>query len=418
MPRMLHKPTPSGSARKVFIATPTYGDVGSGYAFAMFHVELTLKGYGIDCEIAIYSGDCHVDDARNRLVRDFLETDCTDLFFIDADMRFEPDSISEILQYNRDIVAATYPLKQEGESFPVRFLDRQLYADEDGLIEVESVPTGFLCIRRNVLEDLASKAEKFMPKSDKRSPLPCIFERQINDGMRWGGDYTFCRKARAAGYKIYLDPDHYFEHAGEHQYAGRCSSWIKKANGIKLPGLQDVIEGSTKESLYTELFNEWDNQYALSPAGLCALSELVRQLPNGSKVLETGSGLSTLVMAASNPGIEIESLETDVKWIDKIMGVADSHHLKNITVYNVPLVDGWYDIDLLSDYDLVLIDGPKRADGDRAIALEYCTNAQYIFVDDAEDNDHMDPVSKFCDAANFDLYVLGTNRRFAIGKKS
>jgi acetone carboxylase gamma subunit len=41
----------------------------------------------------LLSGNCHVDDARNSVVREFLASDCTELVFIDADVSWEPETL-------------------------------------------------------------------------------------------------------------------------------------------------------------------------------------------------------------------------------------------------------------------------------------------------------------------------------------
>jgi predicted O-methyltransferase YrrM len=405
---MLHKAAPSGAVTKVFIATPTYDSLSAGYTFALFHTAQELEKRGISSELAIYSGDCHVDDARNRLVRDFLETDCTDLVFIDADLRWQPEDFIKLISYDRDVVASTYPLKQDEEKYPVRFLSEEIWSDADGLIEVESVPTGFLRIKRHVLQKLADNAVKFKPKSDNRSDLPLIFERQVHDGMRWGGDYTFCRKWREFG-SIYLDPTMWFDHYGESIYNGRCSSWIKKFNGQELPGIEDIINGTDSEAVYTELFNEWGNQWAASPAMLCALAELSRG--TCGDILEAGSGLSSLVMAAANPSVIVNCLESNKEWADKVANIASKYNIDNLNIVLSPIENGWYSECPRKDYSLVICDGPPRGVSDRTGIYDYVGNAMFV-MDDAEDKAQLAKCKQW--AKDRPLHVLGKNRPFVI----
>ena len=84
MPRMFHRPV-AGSGQRVFLATPCYGGLSAGYAFALFASSAALSKAGMVAELAIYSGNCHVDDSRHTLVADFLASECTDLVFLDAD---------------------------------------------------------------------------------------------------------------------------------------------------------------------------------------------------------------------------------------------------------------------------------------------------------------------------------------------
>ena len=411
MPRMLHRSSPSGDGQHLFIATPTYDTLSAGYTFALFHTASALKEADISYELALYSGDCHVDDARNRLVRDFLETDCTDLLFIDADLRWEAESVVKIMSYDRDVVAGTYPLKQDEEKYPCRFFEGEIWAEDDGLIEVESVPTGFLRIKRHVLETLAEKAVKFKPKSDNRSDFPLIFERQVHDGIRWGGDYTFCRKWRGEGGEIYVDPNMWFDHYGETIYSGRLASHLKRQAGQFLPGIDDVKNGKDSEAVYTELFNEWGNEWSASPHMLCALSSLVKTV--SGQVLETGSGLSTLVMAAANPDVTITALESSSYWAAKVSNYAEKLGLTNVNVLVTSLEDGWYKECPDSHYSMVICDGPPRADSDRSKIYDYVGNALLI-VDDMEDPVQKDLARKFAESRGREFHVLSKQRPFAV----
>jgi hypothetical protein len=49
--------------------------------------------------------------ARNNMVADFLETDATHLFFIDADMTFTTLDILNILNADQDVVGGACPTK-------------------------------------------------------------------------------------------------------------------------------------------------------------------------------------------------------------------------------------------------------------------------------------------------------------------
>ena len=150
-------PAPSGVGVSVMIAMPT----GSGFLQcppmqSLMQTMITLQREGFAYEIVIEAGNCHVDDTRNSAVREFLKSDCTDLFFIDADVSFDPEAVVRFLRLPHDIVAGVYPKKQDEEDFPVRVADGiELWADSSGLVEVEGAPTGFMRIKRKVLETLA-----------------------------------------------------------------------------------------------------------------------------------------------------------------------------------------------------------------------------------------------------------------------
>jgi hypothetical protein len=381
MSKMYHRPlglNPGG--RKLFLATPTYGGTEPIFTYALAETTAALVRAGIDYELAIYAGDCHVDDARNRLVRQFLMGDCTDLVFLDSDLRWQPEDFIKLAGYDRDVVAGTYPLKQTEENFPVRFLTEggPINLEPDGLIEVDGVPTGFLRIRRHVLEQLAANAPKYYGRADAgQAPTPLIFERTLEEGRRFGGDYTFCRKWRAMGGKIYVTPELVMEHAGTNIYQGSLGFFLRAQGDAIGECLKATREGRENNYVYDRMIQEWGNPWGADRAMLAASVMLARE---AKTIIECGSGLTTLAMAAANPEAKVTAMESDLKWIGRVMDVARPHGLR-IGISHASLTNGWYESAALAGrYDLAIIDGPSRALGSRERAHEI--NAKTFLFDD------------------------------------
>ncbi len=406
MAKMFHRAGLPASGQKVFLASPAYRDVGVGYAYAMFHSSLALAKAGIAVELAIFSGDCHVDDARNRLVRDFLAGDCTDLVFLDTDMRWEPRDLVALCQYDRDVVGATYPLKQEEAAYPVLVLDddadwSNTWSDEvDGLIEVDGLPTGFLRIRRHVLEKLAADAEEYFGKRDSGASTPLIFERSLTGTVRWGGDYTFCRKWRDAGGKIHLMPNVNIEHTGEWSWGGSFAETLRRKDGTTLRYAVDQIKtGSIDPSLFREARRYANNLcYGAREDVLTLCAVLARQAKG--PIIEAGSGLSTIVMAAATDQ-PVYCLEHDPEWAEQLATMIEEAGVTGIALCLCPIKNGWYDLtdypDLPSEFALGLNDGPPRTLANRMGFYECfgeCTDT--IIVDDADDDSYGDAIKAWC----------------------
>ncbi len=201
MPVVNYRRGLDSSGPRVFLAVPTgSGDITAPCVASLLEGVQALRAFGFAVDFCIEAGNCHVDDARNSLVREFLKTDCADLVFIDADVGFDPVDLVRLCQFDRDVVGGVYPKKEEPEGFPV-LVEGSLQAEADGLVEVKGLPTGFLRIRRPVLETLRDKAESFIGQAGDPVPYHVIFERRIEDGKRWSGDYAFCRKWLAEGGK-------------------------------------------------------------------------------------------------------------------------------------------------------------------------------------------------------------------------
>jgi hypothetical protein len=152
---------------------------------------------------------------RNRIAFEAIEEGASDLVFIDADIAWEPATLLRLLSYDAPIVGGIMPTTTEefGKvKYPFRALTpNHLRLEEDGLVEVQGLPTAFLRIRRDALIDLASKAPKAsMSGYDKL--VPVLFDYSLRpygqDGSltHAGEDFHFCEVARENGYRIMLDP--------------------------------------------------------------------------------------------------------------------------------------------------------------------------------------------------------------------
>lgn len=391
------------------MAVPSYSDVSAGLASALFDLK------DIDAELYILTGNCHVDDSRNECVRSFLETDCERLMFIDADMRFHPEAVRKILEFDEDIVGGTYPLKQKETTFPVLKLGEK----KGELYEVDGLPTGFLSISRRVLTELYNKYPKFKGKADgTRIPLSLIFERTLEGGSRYGGDYTFCLRAKELGFKIYLYPDIDFGHFGEEVWQGNYKRFLRKQNQ---EGTGDYLEKLFKKEEQAEdligFYDEWANDWSATPEFLVTCVQASR---NSKKILEMGAGMTTLAMAKANPEAEIHSFEHDPMWAKKMRHAFKEHNITNVTLHQLPLKKYfeyyWYDTADLpaQQYDLLVIDGPPRYLAERKGVFEqipYFITKAIILMDDCDD-----PNQKQCleDWADSPPVYLGEERTFAI----
>lgn len=449
MPRLFYERgrLPNGAAphQRIFVATPvTDGRICDNFVVQLANTALALAEAGIAMDTGIESYNCHVDDARNSLVRQFMATDCTDLVFIDADVGWSPDDLVKLVGYDRDIVAGIYPKKQDTEDYPVYTLPLpELRGEADGLLRVARVPTGFLRIRRHVIERLLDMTapRSFQSSSDPDGPAyHPIFERTIKAGRRWSGDYEFCNKATEAGFGVYIDPEMSFTHSGgEKVWHGCLGDYWRRINGITHPDFDAAIEAlrrgpATAEHLVA-LTRHWGNAWAATPELLGAVHAAVRALPAGKKVLEAGSGLSTLVMAAAaeQSGAQIIALEHDVVWAEKTRKILGQYGFTADIVAYSPLEycpmatfdpPYWYRQPdwlkwAINEIGMVLIDGPPRKYRARdnihnILGAEIA--AAHWFMDDAEDLTQLTAFKARTQAAGRDVHVLGKpgERQFAV----
>jgi hypothetical protein len=193
-----------GSAPRVFIAVPTR-DMTAGAVcrgLAMLLVDLARRPE--DHIIDIVPG-YPVDRVRNLICKRFLESDAEYLLMIDDDT-VPPPTVLDMARHDKDVVGAlcyaylpalgyysvAYPAGNRDLKAPRLGIGDQI--EHTGLIEVELVGTAGLLVHRRVLEALE----------------PPYFEMLLDDDrlfIKDSEDFTFCRKARRAGFSVWLDTD-------------------------------------------------------------------------------------------------------------------------------------------------------------------------------------------------------------------
>ena len=211
--------------RKLMIAIPCYdGKVNIRTAFAIAELVPKLDKMGVRLNLVHMSGCSIITKARNKLVRNFMESDCTDFLFVDADVVINTDAVTRLLALSsdKDVVAGSYPRRSKDAKFFLDFYldeDGQLEFDDHGLMRVESVSTGFMLIRRHVIEHMIEKHPEWEYKGDGDGETEhALFDFMILNGQYIGEDYAFCLRARAEGFKIYLDPMISLPHIGTEEF--------------------------------------------------------------------------------------------------------------------------------------------------------------------------------------------------------
>lgn len=412
---------------RVMIATPTTRGLVPSYALSLAATVETLIHFGCRFNYQIIDGDCHVDDARNLSIRNFLETDCTDLFFIDSDMGWQPRDFMRLLQVPGDIVAGVYRHKNDTETYPFHpgYPERQ--ANEHGLYSMPKVATGFMRIRRPVLEALFEFEKKrgrvMWPKAEQASqngrPVPRIVERAFRSDLPFelseenlesnyhSGDYVLCLKAKHLGFSIFADIEMPFDHVGDKIWSGHLGNYLRHTQNVDHPDFERAMlavkNGTAVDKDFETIVNASGNASYTMPAS--SLATCYREAKNAQgDILECGTGLSTIVMGLALAGTDhrIYALEHDLAWLRKTTAWLQRYDVTNINLIYAPLFPhengDWYGVradELPSQFDIAVIDGPPRWLAERTVITdvldETLAQTRLWIVDDAQD----DPIKSF-----------------------
>jgi hypothetical protein len=239
---------------KLFVATPMYGGLCHGqYTVGLLTSVGVFSQAGIQMQFAYMMNESLITRARNSLAYDFLESDCTHLMFIDADIGFNPADIPPMITADKDIICGMYPKKEINWIDVVKAVNAGVPAEQlhhytgafvvnavgdaetvEGSIssplEISNGGTGFMVIKREVFEGLIGKVPTYnndmylaVDQERKVKVIHEFFATSIDEesGNRLlSEDYHFCKIARKAGYKVFAAPWAQLSHCGSYIFNG------------------------------------------------------------------------------------------------------------------------------------------------------------------------------------------------------
>ena len=253
--------------KHIFIATPCYGgQIGEPYFRSMMRFAILCNKYDIQYTVSTLANESLITRGRNTLVSFFMEhPEATHLFFIDADIEFDPNDLLRMVAYDKPITVGAYPKKAinwdsiitaarrneeetsqtiEGHSsnYVVNF---DFMKDEDGnpvpqiqirdnLIKLKDAGTGFMCIKKEVIQQLFDAHPELKYANDINvdqkfeKHMYALFDCIIDpDSRRYlSEDYTFCRRWQQQGGEVYLDPRTALNHVGHYTFRGNIRKLI------------------------------------------------------------------------------------------------------------------------------------------------------------------------------------------------
>ena len=236
----------------IMIATPMYGGMCTGgYALSLLGAWQTLTQLKCETYIATLMNESLITRGRNDLARMFLERDADYLMFIDADITFPKDAIPALLLADKDVVCGVYSKKEiswdsvskaakagkdnlvdYSGSFVFNMIEAQgehAEVDDSGVIEVRHGGTGFMLIKRSVLEKLKDHVPTYRRTSfrDQETgeyihPVTHqFFDTSIDStGALLSEDYHFCELWRKHGGQVYAHPTIKLDHTGTYVFGG------------------------------------------------------------------------------------------------------------------------------------------------------------------------------------------------------
>jgi hypothetical protein len=215
---------------KIFIAVTAYGDkIFTECALSILRNSHVLRDMGHTVMPFFYGSDCYLDRGRNVCVFKFLETDCTDMFFVDSDVGFDQDAMLKMINHDKDIVAGAYPYRNV-IGFPVCIYagadKRPLVEENSKLIKAGLITMGMTRIRRDVFETMI---EKKVVKKDNFNLYNFFNVGMVfpDDNQWYGEDVVFCKRWQSIGGELWIEPNINFTHTGNREHKGNYFDYLQ-----------------------------------------------------------------------------------------------------------------------------------------------------------------------------------------------
>jgi len=271
---------------KLYILTPCYGgQCYVNYMTCLINTITLFRQIGFPIQIEFCKNDSLVPRARNNLVaRAMYDPEMTHIIFIDNDITWDPIDILKLVLSEKEMVGGIYPLKHYDWSkllidpqnpynsniiqgwlskknqsqlkevisdermvqhnllkYNVNYLDNVLEI-QDNLAKVRHLATGFMMIRRSVIEQLikAFPSTKYVDdvnflRPEENEFAYALFDCGVEDGHYLSEDWLFCSrwmKLSKNGDKesdkkeVWMDVSIQLTHTGVEDYMGSYISTI------------------------------------------------------------------------------------------------------------------------------------------------------------------------------------------------
>lgn len=214
---------------RLHFCIPCYGGmITEAFFISMLKFMAAANKLGLNFTVDTMVNESLIPRGRNSLVAKFLafEPKSSHLMFVDADIGFEPEEIVKLLLADKDVAGGLYPKK----ALPIQYVVNRIpnSQKQGNLVEVANLGTGFMCIKREVIEKIIAHrpdlhyadAIGLDPKFDPYKYA--LFDTSIDENTReyLSEDYHFCKLWRSLGGKIWADLSIKLDHTGYYKFAG------------------------------------------------------------------------------------------------------------------------------------------------------------------------------------------------------
>ena len=231
----------------------------------VFDYKYTLLCETTNASSQFCKNDSLVSRARNNLVaKAMVNPNMTHIMFIDNDITWNPYDILKLLISEKPIIGGAYPLKRYSwdkllnnnnaiykwidkknsnpvlhetltdidmiqynmVNYNINYLSNNLQI-EDNIAPVKHLATGFMMIKRSVIEKMykAFPSTKYVDdvgflQGNENDFAYALFDCGVEEGHYMSEDWLFCNRWRKMGGEVFVDIQISLTHSGTEDYRG------------------------------------------------------------------------------------------------------------------------------------------------------------------------------------------------------
>lgn len=229
------------------IGTPCFGgQMCTEYSQSVMELRESMQKYDHTVTCVFLGNESLIQRARNTIAWHFLNTDASHLLFIDADQKFRPKDVADMIKANKEVIAAPVPMKginwdavrmgavlnhknlsQLTGIFNINKLDGHDMQSREEPFQVKHIGTGMMLIKRETLLNMQPHVDYYInggttiPKNEK---VYNFFEAKVVDHELLSEDYYFCHLHRELGGTVWAAPWCEVGHFGPYLFNGVYSA--------------------------------------------------------------------------------------------------------------------------------------------------------------------------------------------------
>lgn len=214
----------------IHFGIPCYGGMISEPTMTSFlRFILIAQQAGLNWSLDTMVNESLITRGRNNLMAKMMTNKvATHFMFIDADIRFQPESILQMIACDKEVIGGLYPKK----ALPVNYVinlkpETKIQGD---IFTVDTMGTGFLLFKRSVYERLiqAHPETKYVDDvglgKQYEPTMYAIFDVAIDErGHYLSEDWQFCRRWQKIGGEIWAHSKVLLNHVGHYEFQGDLS---------------------------------------------------------------------------------------------------------------------------------------------------------------------------------------------------